>query len=104
MDFLILIESLGESGLRVAGPLEWVIFALGLKTQTKSAQISSERKKLDGPVLLIEIEYTSSPDIFFCLVSEAMLWRLLHSVGLPTFRFWLPIFRKLKKIHQHFNM
>ena len=64
--FLYISEHSGESGLRVAGALEWGIFLPGQITVTKEHQIRKNTTKLDDSEHSLEVEYKDSPTDILC--------------------------------------
>jgi hypothetical protein len=56
----------GESGLRVAGGIEWGIFLPGQKNATKEHQIRKSKTKLDDSEHLLEVQYKYSPTDIIC--------------------------------------
>ena len=102
IDFLMVL-SLGESGLRVATPLEWIIFLCPPRTQPKLINIAKNLWKLGTPVLHLKVECLSSPGERVCWLREEPQCSWSFQFGSPNLDFWLPRFRKSSnsKIHIH---
>jgi hypothetical protein len=72
--FLFISEPSGESGLRVAGALEWGIFIPEQEATTKVHQIRKNTTKLDNSEHPLEVEYKSSPKKILCYLLEALFY------------------------------